>query len=60
MSKIEEYDQLANSRLYKEYQAWLKRSKNEDVLQTWQSFAAGWMAYARIAAKEWPDCKVSG
>jgi hypothetical protein len=54
MSKIEEYDQLATSRLYKEYHAWLKRSGREDVLPTWEAFTAGWMTYARIAGKEWP------
>jgi hypothetical protein len=57
MSKIEEYDRLATSRLYKEYLAWLKRSGREDVLPTWNSFTAGWMAYARVVRRD-PNEKV--
>jgi hypothetical protein len=42
-----------SSRLMHEYYKWIKRG-NEDVLPSQRAFIAGWMAYARIAGKEWP------
>ena len=54
----DDWGAAAGSRLQDEYWKWIERSEREDVLFTRQAFVAGWMAYARIAAKEWPDCKV--
>jgi hypothetical protein len=42
------------TRLQEEYRRWLKMGKGEDILPTWNAFVGGWMAYARIAIKEWP------
>jgi hypothetical protein len=45
------------SRLEEEYLKWNRRRSHDVDLE--DAFIAGWMAYARIAAREWPDCKVS-